>query len=88
MPYLTEFPNEIYYLTYPGPNMHLQKLRRSSGIDLNMTEKASNIFIDNLCTILKVKAFAITFDLPCLSLSVYLCLETETCHNFDINQHK
>ena len=45
MQYLTEIPNEIYYLTYPGPNMHLQKLRRSSGIDLNMTEKASHIFL-------------------------------------------
>ena len=53
-----------------------------------MTKKASNIFVNALSTILNVKAFTITFDLTCLSLSVYLYLETETCHDFDINQHK
>ena len=54
---------------------------------LTDVKKTSHIFVNNLSTKLKVKAFTITFDQICLSLNVYLHLETETCHDFDINQH-
>ena len=52
-----------------------------------MTKKAIDILMNILSTILKVKAFTITFDLICLSLSFNLYLETETCHDFNINEH-
>ena len=54
---------------------------------LTDVRKTSHIFVNDLSTKLKVKAFTITFDQICRSLNVYLHFETETCHDFDINQH-
>ena len=55
---------------------------------LTDVKKASHIYVNNLSTKLMIRAFTITFDLICLSLSVFLYLETKTCHDFDINQHE